>query len=124
MNAERLHAIANALKAELAETNSPALLRALVDGLQGADPQAIANARDQVEAALRKAPSNEFSPAWRQAVEELGVARLLGDGLLAQVRSILERQELTLPAAAADLAPLADELERLDQALDSLKGGL
>lgn len=131
VNAERLHAIVNALADELTESNNPELLRQLATTLQQsvsepAQPshqQAASSNRQQLEVALGKAASNQFSPAWRQALDELGVADLVGNGLLEQVRSILERNEITPAAAAVELAPIADRMDAFRTALTSLQAG-
>src|SRR5688572_8175098 len=99
MNAQRLHAIAVALHAELAQAETPALLQQLAAALrqvveepsQPSHQQTVSDTRKQLENVLAAAPSNEFSPAWRAAVDELGVAELLGERLQAQIRSIFER---------------------------------
>jgi hypothetical protein len=129
MNAERLHAIAAALKDELAKDDTPALLRQLVDETQAmggaANPsghqQNVANLRQQLGSALATARSNEFSPAWRQALDELGVATLVGDALREQVETIFGRNEITPTAAAEELTPLAEQLELLNEALAALR---
>jgi hypothetical protein len=128
MNAERLHAMAKALKAELAQTEAPALLQQLDTALQAlvqepAQPshqQTISTLRQQLDAALASAPSNDFSPAWREALEELDVSDLVGETLREQIQAIFERNEITPSAAAQELTPLAQRLQAFDQALDSL----
>lgn len=127
MNAERLHAIVNALVEELAATNTPALVRQLASALQQPqDPnqqQAAGTHRQQLQQALTDAPSNEFSPAWRQSLEELEVADLFGSTLLEGVESILARNEITPSAAAAELTPIADRLDSLNTALGAMSQG-
>lgn len=71
MNAETLNTIARALRQELDENRSPALLQELLQGLQNmvqqpgqpAPQQQVANTRAEFEQGLADAPSNEFSPA-------------------------------------------------------------
>lgn len=128
MNAERLHAIVTALKAEITEGQTPSLVRQLASALQSSaqDPsqqQAASTYRQQLVEVLRKAPSNQFSPVWRQALDELGVTELLGNTLLERVESILSRNEITPSAAAAELMPSADRLDALNQALDAVQSG-
>jgi hypothetical protein len=131
MNAERLHAIALALKAELTETESPSLLQQLVGALrqmvedpnQPAHQQAVGAVRQQLYGALTGASSNDFSPAWREALDELGVAELLGENLRERIDVVLGRNEITPTAAADELAPLDARLQELNQALDSVLAG-
>lgn len=53
-------------------------------------------------------------------MKELGIASLLGDLLRERVDAIFEQQELTPAAASADLQPIADQLNQLDNALNQL----
>jgi hypothetical protein len=131
VNAERLHAIAKALKDELDATQAVPLTQQLLQGLQSIDQQpgqpapqqSVSEARAQLEARLAEAASNHHSPAWRNAVEELGVADLLGDRLGEQIEGIFDRNEITPAAAASELEPIATSLTRLDNALDQLLQG-
>lgn len=130
MNAERLHALANELKVEL-EQGSATLVQQLANGLQQAvqEPnqpshqQSVSASRQKLIDMLEDAPSNRFSPAWRQALEELGVEDLVGRGLRTRIESIFARNEITLSAAAEQLAPIAKEIEGLNQALDQVRAG-
>ena len=128
MNAERLHAIVDALADDLAATNTVGLVRQLANALeQSQDPNqqtAAGSLRQQLEQALPEAPSNEFSPAWKQSLEELGVADLFGTALLARIESILRRNEITPTAAAAELTEIADRLDALTTALEQVRSGL
>jgi hypothetical protein len=129
MNVERLHAIVNALAEDLAATTAPTLVRQLATALQQSaqDPsqqQTASSTRQQLEQALADAPSNEFSPAWRQALEELGVADLFGTALLDQIEAIIARNDITPSAAAAELTPIADRLDQLNTALEQIRSAL
>jgi hypothetical protein len=127
MNAERLHAIVNALAEELSAADTPNVIRQLTSALQQPqDPsqqQVAANLRQQLEERLAQAPSNEFSPAWKQSLEELGVADLFGTPLLEQIESILARNEITPSAAATELATIADRLDALNAAISQIRPG-
>src|SRR5437763_277958 len=103
VNAERLHAIVNELKAELGDTEAPSLMQQLVQGLQAMAQQPgqsgpeeqVSQVRRQLTENLSAAVSNGYSPAWRQAAKELGVADLLGNALLETVEEIFARNEIT-----------------------------
>ena len=131
MNAERLNALARTLKKEIAATNYPALIAQLADQLsavarepmQPAHQQNANGLREQLETALRESPTNSYSPAWRQTLSELGVANLVGNGLLAQVNAVYARSAVTPATAAEAMAPLAELVRRLDVAVDGLIGG-
>jgi hypothetical protein len=62
----------------------------------------------------RDRPLNSFSPAWRQALEELGAAELLGERLRARIETIFERNEITPSAAADEIEPIAQRVKELD----------
>lgn len=127
MNTQRLHAIANAVEAEIS-AGSLNSLQELVTALRQAaqDPSqqpAVSAMREQLGGQLRQAPSNGFSPAWREALTELGIADLLGDSLLARVEAIFQRNEITLNTAADELEPYAERLAGLNEALDRIRLG-
>jgi hypothetical protein len=128
MNAERLHAIAVALRQDISATESDTLVSQLAQQLHAqvqspADPNAqvqAATTRDQLNTNLAGAPSNDFSPAWSQAAEELGVDDLLGDKLRARIEDILGRNEITVESAANELDQIGQRLRDFVTALDQL----
>src|SRR6202035_196166 len=109
-----------------------ALMRQLVDGLRAmtqqqpgqSAEQTVSQARTQLGERLLKARSNDWSPVWRSAVQELGVENLFGNELRAQVEEVLDRNEITPSAAADELEPIADRLSRLGDALNNLLDSL
>jgi hypothetical protein len=125
MNVERFHVIVRALKTELENTAEASLLEQLATALQqlSADPtqqgtqQQVSQHRRDLDQALRGAASNRFSPAWREAIDELGVSDLLGDTLAEEIERIFSRNEIT-PATAAD------EINAVKQRVDALLQGL
>lgn len=128
MNAERLHAIAISIKEELTSTDEVSLVGQLAQSLR----QSV-NEPDQVQASqfraqlgdvLAGAPSNGFSAAWRQTLEELGAADLLGTNLRDTVEGIFLRNEITPASAADELEAISAELGKLVVGLDSLLAGL
>lgn len=132
MNVERLHAIVEALKAEISDTNYPELLDQLVNGLreavespaQAGPQETISQAREGLNTALRDAPSNNFSPAWQQALEEMGVADLFGEALLEDLEGILSTNEITPSTAANDIAQIQERVQGLVRALDQASSAL
>jgi hypothetical protein len=125
VNAERLHAIALALLSEMGQTDqlghlnrlSTAMRQSVSDPAQPQLQQAVADTRSQLDTALAGAPSDQFSPAWRQALDELGIADVFGAQLRAAVRTILERNEVTPAAAATELEGLAARVNETNNAL-------
>lgn len=132
VNAERLHAIANEIYEEMAEQNTPNRLTELRDALRqsvnepgNADPQQqVSNLRRQLDDTLSDAPSNHFSPAWREALEEMGIAGLVGEDLGDRIEAIFERNKITPSAAADELDPVVDRIISLFAALENVRNGL
>jgi hypothetical protein len=132
VNAERFHAIVEALKAEINETQYPSLLDQLVEGLRESaeapnnpTPQEQASsAREKLNTALREAPSNSFSAAWRQALEEMGVVDLFGEALADELERILSANEITPSAAANELEEIRQRVQRLASSLDQASSAL
>lgn len=96
MNAERLHAVAKALLKELSDGRIVENFQELTNNLQNAVTQptqaqfqnVVASKRTELTRLLTNAPSNGFSPAWRQTVVEIGGAGLLGTELLDRIEGI------------------------------------
>ncbi len=108
MNAERLQTVAKAIQAELNSTGTANHLQQLTTFLQAlanqpgnpTNQQQVANRFEQLQKALRAAPSNNFSPAWRQILTEIGGAEFLGSSLADKIRTLIERNEKITPQAA------------------------
>jgi len=132
LNVERLHAIAQAVRADLNATAALNGVRALRDALTQqlsapSDPapqQALSEAFQRLSVALTDAPSNRFSPAWRQVLDELDISPLLGRDLLDRVQATLQRNQITVAIAAQDMEALTGELDELTTDLDQLLTGL
>jgi hypothetical protein len=132
VNAERLHAIVNALKEEMTKAETTSLVQALRDNLQqvvassnAPGPQQEASRiRAELNDKLSRAPSNEFSPAWREALDELGIADLVGDGLREQIEEIFTQNEITPSAAVSELDPVVERVQQLQSALENVDNGL
>jgi hypothetical protein len=126
MNAERLHAIATALRNEARETAYPEALDNLAAGLQAmaespgqAGPQEqVSNARESLSVALRDAPSNEFSPGWEESLREMGVYDLRGEPLLEDVEAILGVNQMTPTTAAAEVGKIRQRVAEFIGALE------
>jgi len=79
LNAERLHAIAAALRDELESTHVVPMLDRLIAGLQNmvnqpqtAQPQQeVSSVLSELRSSLPDAPSESFTPSWLQTLEEL-----------------------------------------------------
>jgi flavin-binding protein dodecin len=132
VNAERLHAVVNAIEDEMSAVKMVGLLQQLRDSLQqlGSEPgqpshqQSASDARTQLNEVLSTAPSNEWAASDHEALEELGVDDLVGQPLLDQIEEILSRNDMTPSAAATELDPIVQRVEQLQSAVTNLRNGL
>jgi hypothetical protein len=132
MNAERLHAVCLAIKTEMDSQTSVAALQQVVNFIsrvvsqpQQPNHQAqLGTVLTQFYEKLRDAPSDRFSPAWRQTVDELGGSDLLGSSLVQSVRAIFERNQITPSVAQKEVQSVFEALQKFAQAIDSTVTGL
>lgn len=128
MNIERLHAIALAVIDEINSTKTQSTLQQLVSALQNQvnqpqEPgfqQQVSQHLQTLYTSLESAPSNTFSPAWKQALEELGIDDLLGYNLSDQIQEIFERNQITPSIALQDLQALNKRLTISKEALEQI----
>ena len=121
MNAERLHAVASELKADFDATTVPSLMEQLTTQLNAwaANPadaaaaQGVANLREQLRTQLTASRVNQFSDAWRLALEELGVWNILGAQLRNALEDIFSRHEITPTTAATEVSEINGRLQEL-----------
>ncbi len=128
MNIERLHAIAIAIITDIKNTKTDSTLQQLVTSLQNQvnQPQSpqfqqqVSQHLTTLYASLTNAPSNNFSPAWKQALKELGVHDLLGANLSNHVREIFERNQITPSVALQELQSLHKQLVSCKTSLEQV----
>ena len=128
MNAERLHVIVLAIKEELEQTLVLETLTQLRDSLQSqvnqpqqaAHQQQVSTLLKKITRQLEEAPSNSFSPSWLQTVIEIGAIGILGKGLLEQIRTIFERNQITPSVAHQEVQELTQKLEQFKNAVNQL----
>jgi hypothetical protein len=128
MNAERLHAVAIAIRDDIQTTNALRLLQQLRDSLQNqvnqpGQPtyqQQVSQFLQELDSALESAKSNDFSPAWQLAIEEIGAKGLLGRELQERIREIFARNQITPSVAHQEIQSLWTELQTLSTAADQL----
>lgn len=131
MNAERLHAIVRAVRNDLATTASVQTLQSLRDALQNQvnQPQQanfqqqVSSLRTSLLSSLDSAPSNSFSPTWREAISELGLADLLGSRLGERIDEIFSRNQITPSVAHREIQALFDQLTLAGQMLERIELG-
>lgn len=128
MNAERLHVIARAIRSEMQELNLIQNLQQLVGSLQNqinqpqqpSHQQAVSQKLRELYEQLEKAPSNRFSPAWRQVFEEIGAQRLLGSHLAGRLRAVFERNQITPAIALDEIRAIHQETSSLESAINQV----
>lgn len=128
MNAERLHAIAHALQADISKSAVLSNLQQLISTLsnqvsQPNQPQYQQQTSQFLVAlveGLRTAAVNQFSPTWQQALQEIGAWQLLGNTLAGRVEEIFARNQITPSVAQQELQVLFNELQAVSSAFDQL----
>ena len=128
MNAERLHAIASALQADISKSAVLSNLQQLISMLsnqvsQPNQPQYQQQTSQFLLAlveGLRTAAVNQFSPTWQQALQEIGAWQLLGNTLAERVDEIFARNQITPSVAQQELQSLFNELQAISSAFDQL----
>jgi hypothetical protein len=128
MNAERLHAICIELKESIDSVALLNKLKQVVGNLQNIvnNPQDAAQQQELTKnlnglyEALRDFPSNYFSPAWQQALDELGGSQILGSNLEEKIRGILEKNQITTATAHQEIQKLFQELQQFKSAVDGV----
>lgn len=132
MNAEQLHAIAVAVKADLEAADSVSAVRQLSEALRNAvnDPaepsyqQQVSDVFQELEERLPDSDSNDFAPTWVDVIAELEIDHLLGRALLDRIRDEITQNQVTVSIAAERIGELSEELGELESGLDYLISGL
>jgi hypothetical protein len=132
VNAETLYAIAAAVRADLKTTQIDTLTQQLQVALEGqvaapGDPvqqQAVAEAAKVLRGALSTSTVDRFSPAWRSALEEMGVSGLLGSEFRTAIDEIFLRNQITPSVALEEIRALSQRLAQLHGSIDQLTSAL
>ena len=128
MNAERLHAIASAMQADISKSAVLSNLQQLISMLsnqvsQPNQPQYQQQTSQFLLAlvdGLRTAAVNQFSPTWQQALQEIGAWQLLGNTLADRVEEIFARNQITPSVAQQELQSLFNDLQAISSAFDQM----
>lgn len=128
MNTTKLHVLARELSKELKRTGSVSLLQQAVKFLQQqiSQPQQP-NHQQQLTSSLTNlynklepSPIDDYSPAWRDAMEELGVYEGFGSKLAERVRDIFEKNQITPQSALEELTKIHQEISATESNLTGL----
>lgn len=132
MNTTKLHVIAKALQKEMARASSVDLINQAMQALQNqiSQPQQP-NHQQQLSSHLTNlynklegSPVDDYSPAWRDAMEELGVSDEFGARLEKKVRGIFERNQITPQTALEELKRIHEQISGTQRELAALVDSL
>lgn len=131
MNAERLHAIVLVLNHEMSDTNTVGKLQELINALSQVVNQPHPSHQQNLSqnlkamcAAVTETPSDAFSPAWRQILDEIGGGNLFGKVLKTDIETIFARNQITPAVALEELQQLHKRLQSFKMALEQCAASL
>jgi len=114
MNTERLHAMAFEIKTDIEKLQVVQLLQQLTTHLQNivnqpqqaTHQQNLSTVRNNLNEKLSVSRVNGFSPAWTQALEEIGLSEYLGINLLSKINDIFNENQITPQVALQEVQQL------------------
>ncbi len=126
MNAERLHAVVKVLRNEMTSRNLVGNFQNLVNFLQAVVQQSNASTQQNLASGIQAFNSavsdsaiDEFSPGWKEMLEQIGGSRFFGQKLKTKVEQTLAANQLTPTVAYNELNNLLAEMQKFHQALES-----
>ena len=124
MNAERLHAMVKRLKAEMEKKNLMSQMQSLVGALRSVSQQSnaqnqqnLSSYRTSIYQLLSSSEIDQFSPSWRQTLEEIGGQEFFGSNLKTRIETILAENQMTPAVAADQLEAIRQRMEQFSNAL-------
>ncbi|SDU66003.1 hypothetical protein [Desulfobacula phenolica] len=132
MNVERIYSIALSIKEETDSNQVVQLLSQSSTNLQNMinqpqhppHQQQLADAREKLKDNLSFAESNEYSPAWNQAIKELGIHEYVGNQLSKKIDTIFLNNQITPQVALSEIQSLRTEVTQMQTALEQIINGL
>ena len=131
MNAERLHAIVLILNREMGKTDTVVKLQELINALSlvvnqphPSHQQTLSQNLKAMYAAVTDTHSDQFSPAWRQILEEIGGANFFGSVLKRDIEATFAHNQITPAVALEELQQLLKRLQSFKAALDQSANSL
>lgn len=127
MNIERALSIFESVFEEL-NSGTVSTFQSLVVALSGQTSQPQNPAYQQqvsthlinLKKILNNVPSNNYSPAWRLALQELDFEKYLGKKLLNSIETIFEKNAITLVVAQQELQQLSDAVSSIKESLSQI----
>jgi hypothetical protein len=86
--------------------------------------QTLADSLNGMYGAVADTPSDQFSPAWRQILAEIGGEDLFGSKLKGNIEAIFSRNQITPAVALNELQQLHKRLQDFKTALDQCSASL
>ena len=131
MNAERLHKIINELKTEFDKIKLVNKITELRDHLQNGinqpqqpeHQQNLVKVKKEVYDFLEKAPSNDFSPIWKQNIDEIGGWNIIGQSLKKRLEEIFSRNQITPSSALDEINIILKELQTFNDSINQIVSG-
>lgn len=131
MNTEKLHKITLEIKGEYDRINLVNKLTELRNYLQNAvnqpqqpaHQQNLAKVQKEVLDYLDTAPSNTFSPLWKQIVEEIGGDDLLGKKLKGRIEEVFNRNQITPSNALGEINNILKESQEFYNSINQVVTG-
>ena len=108
------------------------LMQSLVNGIQNPAQQAgnpqfqtlLANNLTQLRQVLENSSTDEFSPAWRQIVTDIGGTGLHGTALLERIERAFSANQMTPAAALTEMRQLQEQVSAFSTAITKTVEGL
>lgn len=132
MNTTKLHVIAKALKKEMARVGAVPLVNQAIQALENQikQPQQPNHQQDvskhlaNLYKNLGGSPVDDYSPAWRDAMRQLGVENEYGASLEDRIRDIFEKNQITPQTALEEMRVLHEGINGTETQLTGLIAGL
>jgi len=132
MNVERLHRILIDLDSEIEENNLHGQLTNLHDHLQNQvnTPQdanhqkQLSKTRNDLSDYLEISAYNDYSPSWKQVIDEIGGEGLFGVELKTRIDEIFARNQITAASALEDIKKIVEDFNALRDSIKQTLSGL
>lgn len=131
MNTERLHKILLEIQKDFGKKSILTQLHSVRDNLtnqvnqpqQPAFQTALVTALNQLNTSLDTSIYNDFSPGWRQIIDEIGGHNLFGRELKTIIHDIFNRNQITPAGALQELNKIITQIEQLKKGIDEIVNG-
>lgn len=132
MNTTKLHLIAKDLLSELKRVGTVSLIQQAIQSLQQnisqpqqpTHQQQLTSHLNNLYKKLENSPVDNYSPAWRDAMEELRLSDEFGSKLEKIIKDIFERNQITPQSALEELQKIHQEITDTENNLTGLVTGL